>query len=660
MPKPKKTRSPTAPQNHRPRTKSISTTETTATNPEDSEYRALEHLPRHAIDAICDNLQPSHLAVCALVSKAWSWIFTRILWRDLHVSERRLETEYMGRGFKQALIKHGQHIRTLKMDYYNPLESFFESRPASSSKTAAQRTVLCPHLESLEMTEVSDFDEMYSNMGFFPFHVVRLDETLLVRFLKQTSLTLKSLLLSPFPANRSNFLRAITEFLPEVKTLSLVSTETMVNAEIKPEELKRLLQRCPPKVEELTLRISLYDDEALRQSPCPSRFYPIRSDLFPATASTITAGTGNVLPIRKLTLGGDMTYDPDILYTFIRRCPHLESLDLQDLCLEVYRPLASTLKKHCPKLKELSIGYSGGPTDDVQLAYLIGASKLGWRKFVLHGVQQPFGPQSAIELRRHYKTLEHLELPKATNLPSECIRDLIVREHAPKLRHLDLMHTTPGIFQFYTGLELDARDLVMEIPAMSTETTTALYPLEWTCLNLVYLRIKIIGFPRTELIPASLRRCTTKQFQMSSNFSNELQRVLLGQIGRLVHLEELAFGNSEDMMPDRLRYNALGEPVIHERYAQLSSFSMTLEHGLNALNTLQKLRVLDVTCMTHKIGPRELSWMKLNWPKLERIEGLLHVALHPPLKEAVQWLKHNRLGWVDDMDMQEWCRAYHI
>ncbi|KAF9354819.1 hypothetical protein BGX34_010792 [Mortierella sp. NVP85] len=630
-------------------------------------FGSIGHLPEKAFESICSYLSPSTLAACARVSKLWSCLFTAVLWRELHVTDRRPEPDYKSRRFKQALAKHGHHIQTLKMDYYGPLESFFVDYRAETCHRTRSKGVICNQLGHLELLDIPEFDVLFHNLDLFQFPWHNLDEGLLVRFLQQTSSTLHTLLFNPFPGNRFSFLRVISECMSGLESLSLISTESLIEAEVKPNELQRFLERLPATLEDLTLRVSLYDDEALRRPLNMMRFYPLRTELFIAGDSTPTPGNlaERTLAIKSLVLGGDMSHDTDMVNAFIRRCPHLERLTLQDLCLETFRPLATVLREHCPKLNELSIGAARGPTDDLQLSLLIGASTVGWKRFSLHGVRHPFGPNSATALCKHFKTLEWLVLPKAANLPSRLIRNLLVGGHAPHLKHLDLMHVTPGIFHFYTGLELDANHLVADTSAMTSSPqhvfrASSLRPLPWTCLHLVYLRIKIHNIPRTELLPPMMKRASDMLFGATLEYGAELQRVILSQIGRLVHLEELAFGNTDDQMPECLQYDADGDPIFHESYPQVHSLSLTLEHGLAALASLTKLRVLDVTCMTHRIGNGELSWMKVHWPRLERIDGLLQLVMIPPLKSAVQWLKHNRKGWVPDDEVNAWCRLYEI
>jgi len=631
-------------------------------------FSSIGYLPEKAFESICNYLSPSTLAACARVSKLWSCLFTAVLWRELHVTDRRPEPDYKSRRFKQALAKHGRHIQTLKMDYYGPLESFFvDYRTETFRQRTGSKGVICNQLEHLEILDIPEFDVLFHNLDLLQFPLHNLDESLLVRFLQQTSSTLHTLFFNPFPGNRSSFFRVISECLSGLKSLSLISTETLIEAEVKPNELQRFLERLPATLEDLTLRVSLYDDEALRRPLNMTRFYPPRAELFITGDSAPTPGNlaERSLAIKNLVLGGDMKHDPDMVLTLLRRCPQLEHLTLQDLCLETFRPLAAILRKHCPKLNELSIGVVGGPTDDVQLSLLIGASTVGWKRFSLQGVRHPFGPNSATALCKHFKTLEWLVLPKGANLPSQLIRNLLVGGHAPHLKHLDLMHVTPGIFHFYTGLELDADDLLADTSAMTRSSQhvfrpSSLRPLPWTCLHLVYLRIKIHGIPRTDLLPPALRRASDMLFGATLEYGAELQRVILSQIGRLVHLEELAFGNTDDQMPECLQYDADGDPIFHKSYPQINSLSLTLEHGLYALSSLRKLRVLDVTCMTHRIGNRELSWMKVHWPRLERIDGLLQLVMIPPIKSAVQWLKHNRGGWVPDGEVNAWCRFYEI
>lgn len=235
-------------------------------------------------------------------------------------------------------------------------------------------------------------------------------------------------------------------------------------------------------------------------------------------------------------------------------------------------------------------------------------------------------------------------------MPSQFIRDLLVGGHAPKLRHLDLMHVIPGIFHFRTGLELDAEDLLAKTKTVTSSLlkfwpaarTVSMRPFSWTCLNLVYLRIKIHNFLRTDIIPPKIASAA------SLSYDSESQRAVQGQIGRLVHLEELGFGNKDDQLPDCLQYNANGEPLFQWRYTQFQSLSLTLEQGLDGLSPLKKLRVLDVTCVSHKISDPRIGLDEAQFGQNSR-GSMVYCSWCCFLLRRWQFNGSDRTGWVGSL-----------
>lgn len=71
---------------------------------------------------------------------------------------------------------------------------------------------------------------------------------------------------------------------------------------------------------------------------------------------------------------------------------------------------------------------------------------------------------------------------------------------------------------------------------------------------------------------------------------------------------------------------------------QVNCLLMTLESGLEELVGLQRLEVLELSGMEHRIGIHELEWMVDHWPCLRMIPGL------------------RREGWGNDLDC--WIKAH--
>ncbi|KAF9387811.1 hypothetical protein CPC16_006861 [Podila verticillata] len=72
----------------------------------------------------------------------------------------------------------------------------------------------------------------------------------------------------------------------------------------------------------------------------------------------------------------------------------------------------------------------------------------------------------------------------------------------------------------------------------------------------------------------------------------------------------------------------LGSQTPDSEHHELSSrqehsLEMTLDSGLGELTVLNDLEELDVTNINHRIGVKDLEWMRTSWPKLATLAGIL-------------------------------------
>ncbi|KAF9426874.1 hypothetical protein BGZ94_005872 [Podila epigama] len=78
---------------------------------------------------------------------------------------------------------------------------------------------------------------------------------------------------------------------------------------------------------------------------------------------------------------------------------------------------------------------------------------------------------------------------------------------------------------------------------------------------------------------------------------------------------------------------------------QWHCLSMTLDSGMGVLRNLQRLRVLDIRGMNHRMGVRELEWIKTHWINLEKLYGLFMNG-QPRNPDVVAWLEMHQPQWV--------------
>lgn len=73
---------------------------------------------------------------------------------------------------------------------------------------------------------------------------------------------------------------------------------------------------------------------------------------------------------------------------------------------------------------------------------------------------------------------------------------------------------------------------------------------------------------------------------------------------------------------------------------------MSLLSGLSELEDLKKMEKLDVHCMDHNVGIKELGWMSENWPLMKYIHGIVPQWPQNFRGSAMEnWLMTHRPSW---------------
>lgn len=122
------------------------------------------------------------------------------------------------------------------------------------------------------------------------------------------------------------------------------------------------------------------------------------------------------------------------------------------------------------------------------------------------------------------------------------------------------------------------------------------------------------------------------EWSSSVEHSREAQRQVFQQLSRLTRLRVLRLGDTR------------GGRKSHHAY-QWYSLDMTLESGMDELEGLKNLEILDVRMMNHDIGIQELEWMNKCWPRLRCVLGLIMPGgrCHPYIED---WLESHSPGWT--------------
>ncbi|KAG0366405.1 hypothetical protein BGZ54_005393 [Gamsiella multidivaricata] len=397
---------------------------------------------------------------------------------------------------------------------------------------------------------------------------------------------------------------------------------------VKAISIEYLLNHCTPELEELLLSISFgsraevgsdeQDMEDLdKQSVDPGveLLQQIVSDL---------KDDGREWNLRRLAIKGDLSGPgPLVWLPLLRRCTRL-----QDLCVDLFtnaslEQLALTLSQCCPRIAEMTLRcMAGGPQDDSRIADLI-RSSVSWKQLsisFLHG----FGPLSTAALIKHSSALETLILEECDGFTSEDIQTIL--SSCPRLKTFRAM-TSNGM-DFSSTVYLDAHEMV-DSP--------------WMCHRLENLKLVITGIARPDLQIDQYGQPLTGPLHDGTITGFELQRIVYQQLGKLARLQELWLGHDKQDLDDEENYH-LTDMEGHWRFIdpdeQFECLEFSLRSGLDLLAGLKELRVVNLDRMKTRIGLSEVQWMTREWPKLERIIGL--VVQGEKVPKHVQWLYDHR------------------
>ncbi len=264
---------------------------------------------------------------------------------------------------------------------------------------------------------------------------------------------------------------------------------------------------------------------------------------------------------------------------------------------------------------------TASPQEDDRIADLIRSSR-AWTHLSMsffHG----FGPSSTAALVRHSATLETLVLEECDGFGSEDIQRVL--SSCPNLRTFKAM--TSNGWDFSSTVYLDASEMV-DSP--------------WVCHQLENLKIIITGIARPDLRVDQYGEPLTGPLHDGTIQGFDLQRIVYQQLGKLTHLQELWLGHDKQDLDDEDNYHRTeveGQWRFIDPDEQFECLEFSLKSGLDLLSGLKDLRTLNLDRLQTRIGMSEVQWMAQQWPRLERVIGL--VVQGDQVPKHVQWLYDN-------------------
>ncbi|KAF9146050.1 hypothetical protein BGX30_004743 [Mortierella sp. GBA39] len=440
-----------------------------------------------------------------------------------------------------------------------------------------------------------------------------------------------------------------------------------------------LIDKCSSKMNKLTIP---YTNLFLETSPQEQEQY---QDVEAAATASICneaiedAGEENeglagneesLVGLRSLSISA-IEQNPDLSYlkSLLRRCPNLETLHvdtidqgwLQELAectklrrLEIdnsnvssLRLLADALRTGLPNVDEIEISYGDHYNDefvpDAVVASVLSANRKGWRNVSVPTLDT----LSSEALVQHSITLESLQVKDTPGFTSA--------------QMCQILSTSPYLHTFMILAEGECMDphvshILAEDFIDLDPVTNSLRP--WPCASTLKLfRAKILGIPRPD-ITLTYYGCTRGEpavgngeednvavvlQETHSGQGRELQARVYERLSSFTRLMVLGLGHDDRDFGNE--NNFVEEPsgawVLGDQAYQYECLDMSLDSGLQKLETLRDLEELNIFRMATCVGVQEVKWMTKAWPRLVSVEGLNVDANE---ERAETWLRRNCPG----------------
>ncbi|KAG0211734.1 hypothetical protein BGX28_007496 [Mortierella sp. GBA30] len=278
------------------------------------------------------------------------------------------------------------------------------------------------------------------------------------------------------------------------------------------------------------------------------------------------------------------------MFPLLSRCPLLEKLQLYRLYGDDLAQIVTFVRKHCPRFKDIEI--DGAFTED-ELLPLVDISRameslslycsfVSTSIFISQLTQKWCSTLTSVSMGNHCTLLSHdIQL-----LLSSCSQlTLVSVQCSGALRLSDLVQS------------------------------------KWTCLGLKKLRITF----QDERVEQE----TLEQHWEQEARTRDWIKETYAQLGRLKRLRHLTI-----RWEGAFRGNVTGQTI--GRSLPVAHLDMSMASGLGLLHDLRNIETVWLMLTRVSMGPEELEWILLSWPKLAFIGGLD--------KGAPEWLNARKPG----------------
>lgn len=387
----------------------------------------------------------------------------------------------------------------------------------------------------------------------------------------------------------------------------------------------------------------------------------------------LTGNEETLVGLRSLSMSA-IEQNPDLSYfkSLLRRCPNLETLHVGTIdqgwikelaeCpklrrLEIdnnnassLRLLADALRAGLPNVDDLELNYDDHDDDefvtDAVVASVLSANRKGWRNVSLP-ILDTFSSEALVQ---HSATLESLQVRDTPGFTS--------------VQMCQILSTSPYLHTFITLAEGECVDphvshILAEDFIDLDPVTNTLRP--WPCEStLKRFRAKILGIPRPDVTETYYGRTRGEAAEgeeeedvevevvlqeMHPGQGRELQAHVYERLSSFTRLKVLGLGHDNRDFGNESNFveGPNGDWIYGDTAYQYECLEMSLDSGLQRLETLKDLEEVNIFRMATCVGVQEVKWMTKAWPRLVSLEGL-NVEGNEDEDEAETWLIQNRRG----------------
>ncbi|KAG0082247.1 hypothetical protein BGZ93_006312 [Podila epicladia] len=617
----------------------------------------LDTLSAELQDVILGHLTRYDHTQCALVNKAWCDLITPHIWRTIAIDTYLPFQKFKTPEAQAALTRNAWMVHCLNTRYSGVLELFACPVPSDADVDTFTFKVLCTNLCTLHVQQIF-IGEPSPPHPFFAKGPISAPHLSLVRPStpeapapvpenpRITESNLQDAILALVKSNpglqhlsagqgaygkfvsvdREPLLKMLTaEHLPKLEVLNV-----LVLRDTKPSVVKDLLERCSEHIKSIIIQGAHFQ---------PTPYYH---------AQAITS---------------DNDYEATDLPARDHVCLDHSALEVLRVGINMkgaqeYMLLNFLQNRRSKRLKGISTGFI-----DYERHWLSEGIRRALDDPALRLVLQSnlTDSQMACVISRE-PLWRHIDLSKTETWGPDGFRSksaTALLRHCQQLTFLDISHCREGINSATFQSLLCQATLLVEFRASCNKGHAAGYDpvllgadvglLPWGCAKLKIFEGEIGGIPRPDITVNEMGFPTQQVlFEGTVAESHEIQRRVYHQLGAMTDLEELLLGHDDRDWGFREMYwepDANGENRYNDDKFQLHCLEMSLESGVDALQRLKKLRVLDIRRMAHRVGVRELEWMQEHWPSLESVRGLIHryYAYEPGVEE---WLQEHKPKWA--------------